>query len=50
MFNLQTKFEMSNFIRSKDMPWATKCRNGSHDPDHALLGAVSHHKANTLAG
>ena len=49
-FNLQTKFEMSSFIRSKDMAWAPKRRNGSHDPDHAHLGIVRHHKANTSRG
>jgi len=37
-FNLQTKFEMSNFIRSKDMAWAPKCRNESRDFDHAPFG------------
>jgi len=25
MFNLQTKFEMSSFIHSKDMAWVPKC-------------------------
>ena len=37
-FNLQTKFEMSSFIHSKDMAWTLKCRNGSPDPDHTHLG------------
>jgi len=37
-FNLQTKFEMSSFIRSKDMVWAPRYGNWSHDPDHAHLG------------
>jgi len=36
-FNLQTKFEMSSFIRSKDTAWAPKSRNESHDPNHAHL-------------
>ena len=36
-FNPQTKFEMSSFIRSKDMVWAPKCRNESYDADHARL-------------
>jgi len=36
-FNLQTKFEMSSFIRSKDVAWATKCRNGLHR--HCSKGA-----------
>jgi len=34
-FNLQTKCEMSSFIRSKDMARAPECRNQSRDPDHA---------------
>jgi len=42
-FNLQTKFEMSSFIGSKDMAWVPKCRNESRDPDHAHR----HHKTNT---
>ena len=45
--NTQTKSEMSSFIRSKDMAWVPKCRNGSRDPDHAHLGDSQHHKANT---
>ena len=45
--NLQTKFKMSSFIRSKDMAWAPKCWNESRDPDHAHLGDSQHHKANT---
>ena len=49
-FNLQTKFEMSSFIRCKDMAWAPKCRNESRDPDHAHLGTVSHQKAKTSRG
>jgi len=36
-FNLQTKFEMSSFIRWKDMAWTQKCRNGSRDNVHAHL-------------
>jgi len=48
--NLQTKFEMSSFINSKDMTWAQKCRDGSRDGDNAHLGTVSHHKANTSRG
>ena len=49
-FNLQTKFEMSGFIRSTDMAWAPKCRNESRDPDHAHLGDSQHDKANTSHG
>jgi len=49
-FDTQTKFEMSSFVRSKDMAWAPKCRNGSRDPDHAHLGIVRHHKAKTSRG
>ena len=46
-FNLQTKFEMSSFIRSRDMAWAPKCRSKSRDPDHARLVDSQHEKANT---
>jgi len=49
-FNLQTKFEVSSFIRSKDMAWVKKRRNGSHGSGHAYLGIVSYHKANTSHG
>jgi len=48
--NLQTKFEMSSFIHSKDIAWSTKCRNESRDLDHAHLGDSQHHKANTSRG
>jgi len=34
-FTVQTKFEMSSFIRSKDMALAAKYRYVSRDPDHA---------------
>jgi len=34
----QTKFEISSFIRSKDMAWAPKWKNESRDSDHAHLG------------
>jgi len=33
-FNLQTKFEMSSFPRSRYMAWAPKWSNESRDPDH----------------
>ena len=46
-FKLQTKFEMSSFIRSRDMAWAPKYINESRDPDQAHLGDSQHHKANT---
>jgi len=49
-FNLQTKFEMSSFIRSRDIAWAPKCRNESRDSDHAHLGDSQHDKANTSHG
>jgi len=39
-FNLQTKFG----IHSRNMTWIPKCRNGSHDPDHAQLGYTSSSK------
>jgi len=38
-FNLQTEFEITNFIRSKDMAWVPKCRSKSGDPDHTHLGS-----------
>jgi len=49
-FNLQTKFEISSFIPSRDMAWATKCRNESRDPDHAHLGDSQHDKVNISRG
>jgi len=49
-FNLETKFEMFSFIRSRYMAWAPKCRNKSRDPDHAHLGDSQHDKANTSRG
>jgi len=48
--NLHINFEMSSFIRSKDMTGAPKCRNRSRDPDHAYLGKVSQQKAGTSHG
>jgi len=45
-FNLQTKFEMSSFIRFKNMSRAQKCRNGSRDPDNAHLGDSQSSQAN----
>ena len=36
--NLLTKFEVSSFIRSKDMTGAPECRKESRDPNHAHLG------------
>ena len=42
--SMHTNFDMPNVIRFKDMTWAPKCRNGQHEPDHAQLGTVSHHK------
>jgi len=41
MFNLQTKFEMSSFIRTKDMAWAPKCRNALGD-SQASQGLILH--------
>ena len=49
-FNLQTKFEMSSIIRSKDKAWAPKCRNELLDPDHSHLGVVQHYKLNISRG
>jgi len=39
-FNLQAKFEIPSFIRSKDTACTPKCRNESRDPDHAHLGDI----------
>jgi len=51
MFNLQTKFELSSFIHSKDMMTGDPiCRNGPRDLDHAFLGIVRHHKADISRG
>jgi len=38
--NLHTKFDTPRFICSKDVAWARKFRNGSHDHDHAHLGDI----------
>ena len=37
-FNLQTKFEISSFIRFRDMACIPKCRNEPREPDHTHLG------------
>jgi len=47
-FNLQTKFDMSSFIRSKAMAWFPGCKNRSC-PKHAH-GIVRHHRANSSRG
>jgi len=44
------KFEMTSFIRPRDMAWAPKCRNESRDPDDAHLGDSRHDKTNTSRG
>jgi len=41
---------LASFIHSKDMAWASKCTNGSHDPDHTHLGIVRRNKANNSCG
>jgi len=45
--NLLFKFEVSSFIRSKDMTGDPKCRNGPLDFDHAHTRTVSHHMVNS---
>jgi len=40
IFYLHTKFCDYHFIRSEDMIVGIKIENGSHDPDHDLLGVV----------
>jgi len=49
-FNLQTKFEMSSFIRSKDMAWAQNVEMGHVTLTMPTWGTISHHKANTSRG
>jgi len=50
-FNLQTKFEMSSFIRSKDMVWDPQDMEIGHMTlTTPTWGIVSRHKANTLRG
>ena len=46
--SLRTKFEISRFTRSQDMMMAPKHKNGSHDPDHFILGVICHPKANNV--
>jgi len=41
------QFEMSSFIRSKDIALAAKCRHGSRNPTTLTWGTVNHEKANT---
>jgi len=43
-FHLHTKFSNSRFSRSGDMTAGVKIKNGSCDPDQALLGVVCHKK------
>jgi len=49
-FNLQTKFEMSSFIRSKDMASAQNIEMSHVTLTTPTWGTVSHEKANTLRG
>ena len=49
-YNQQIKFEMSSFVRSTDMAWTPKCRNGHVTLTTPTWGTVSYHKANTLRG
>ena len=42
--NLHTKFEVPIFTNSRDMI-REKIKNGSRDPDHALLGVAYHSEA-----
>jgi len=49
-FNLQTKFEVCSFIRSKDMAWAKNAEMGHVTLATPTWGVVSHHKANTSRG
>ena len=47
---LQTKFEMSSFIRSKDIAWAPNVDMGHVTLTTPTWGTVSHEKANTSRG
>ena len=49
-FNLQTKFEMSSCISSKDMAWAQNVEMGHVTLTMPTWGTISHHKANTSRG
>jgi len=50
-FKLQTTFEVSSFIRSKDMAWAEKnVKMGYVTLATSTWGTVSQHKANTSHG
>jgi len=47
MFYVNTQYEMPHFTCFRDMIWAQKLTNGSHDLDHAHIGVVCYPKANT---
>jgi len=49
-FNLQTKFQMSSFIRSRDMAWARNVEMSHVTLTTPTGGTVSHQKANTTRG
>jgi len=49
-FNLQTKFEMSSFTRSKNMTWAQYVEMGHMNLTTPTWGLVRHHKTNTSRG
>jgi len=50
-FNLQTKFDMSSFIRCKDMAWGPKNVEIGHvTMTPSTCGIVMRHKADTSRG
>jgi len=49
-FNLQTKLEMSSFIRSKDIAWPKNLEMAHVTLTTSTRGIVRHHKANTSRG
>jgi len=48
--NLQTKFEVSSFMRSKDIAWAKNVEMGHMTLATPTWEIVSHHKANISHG
>jgi len=46
-FNMQTKFEMSSFIRPKDMAWAPKLEMSHVTLTTPTWRIVRHHKTST---
>ena len=49
-FNLQTKFEMTSFIRYKDLAWAQNVEMGHVTLTTPTWEIVTHYKAKTSRG